>query len=201
MKKLFLGAAIAMSSLAFAQQFGVKGGVNFSTVSNSDNLAEGVDSKSKIGFQAGLFMNAPIGENFSVQPEVLYNSLGAKLTGNDEIGNDGSLRLNLDYISVPVMLQYNATPSFYLEAGPQFSFLVDSKLKTEVNGETESVDLDNDDFNSFDFGIGLGAGYWFVPNFGINARYVAGFTDVAKNNDSDTTYKNNAFHLGLAYKF
>ena len=33
MKKLFLGAAIAMSSLTFAQQFGIKAGMNVSSLS------------------------------------------------------------------------------------------------------------------------------------------------------------------------
>ena len=71
MKKLFLGAAIAMSSLAFAQSFGVKGGANFS------NLTE-TDADTKVGFYGGLFMNAPIAAEFSIQPELLYNNLGAK---------------------------------------------------------------------------------------------------------------------------
>ena len=109
MKKLFLGAAIAMSSLTFAQQFGLKGGMNVSSIS-----ADGWDdSKAKIGFYGGLFMNAPLAENFSIQPEVLYNNLGSK-TETTVAGTKYSSTLNLDYIAVPVMFQYNATPQFYL---------------------------------------------------------------------------------------
>ena len=72
MKKLFLGAAIAMSSLTFAQQFGVKAGMNVSSVNSDADLD---DEGSKIGFNAGVFMNAPIAENFSVQPELLFSIL------------------------------------------------------------------------------------------------------------------------------
>ncbi len=205
MRKLVLGAAIAMSSLTFAQSVGIKGGMNLSSVSESDNILGNengdVSSKSKVGFYGGLFANFPVAANFSIQPEVLYNNVGTKITGNDEVGNEGSLRLNLDYISVPVMFQYNATPAFYLEAGPQFGLLVNSNLKAEVNGDTETQDLDTDNFNTFDVGVGLGAGYWITPKFGINARYVAGVTDIAKDNNTDYNFRNNNFQVGLSYKF
>ena len=197
MKKLFLGAAIAMSSLTFAQQFGIKGGMNISSNSGLKDLA--VNAKSKVGFNAGVFMNAPIAENFSIQPEVLYNNLGAKTSG------DIDATVNLDYISVPVMFQYNATPQFYLEAGPQFSFLLDSKVSSD-NAVVQALGnelLKKDNLKSFDFGAGIGAGYWFTPNLGINARYVAGFSDIAKNRSGDDSNRarNNNFQIGLAYKF
>ena len=57
-----------------------------------------------------------------------------------------------------------------------------------------------DAFNTFDFGLGLGAGYWITPKLGINARYNAGFTDIYKENNGDSV-KNNNFQVGLAYKF
>ena len=103
------------------------------------------------------------------------------------------------------MFQYNATPSFYLEAGPQFSFLLDArdKYKSTKNGSTtdsDTRDLNKDAFNTFDFGLGLGAGYWITPKLGINARYNAGFTDIYKENNGDSV-KNNNFQVGLAYKF
>ena len=195
MKKLVLGAAIAMSSLTFAQQFGVKAGMNVSSNSGLEDL----NVKSKIGFNAGVFMNAPIAENFSIQPEVLYNNLGAKTSG------DIDATVNLDYISVPVMLQYNATPQFYLEAGPQFGFLVNSKVTSSnpVVQELGNQLINKDNLKSFDFGAGIGAGYWFSPGLGINARYVAGFSDIAKNRSSDDSNRarNNNFQVGLAYKF
>jgi len=183
MKKLFLAGALAFFTVGNAQTFGLKAGINVSSLSGADG------TKSKIGPYGGIFMNAPLAESFSIQPELLYNSKGAKEDGS------GDVSINMDYISVPVMFQYNATPQFYLEAGPEFSFLISSKAK----GGGESLDL-KDEMNSFDLGVGLGAGYYFVPNFGLTVRYVAGFTDVVKDN-SDDAVKNNVFQIGLAYKF
>lgn len=184
MKKLFLVGAIALFGAMNAQSFGLKAGMNISNVSGDG------DAKSKVGFNAGVFMNAPIAANFSIQPEVLYNSKGAKLDYDNF-----DINFNLDYISVPVMFQYNATPKFYLEAGPEFSFLISGKAKAEG----ESVDI-KDGFKSFDIGIGLGAGYNITPNIGVNARYVAGVGDIAEENSGDAV-RNGVFQIGLSYKF
>ncbi|MDR6525215.1 opacity protein-like surface antigen [Chryseobacterium rhizosphaerae] len=214
MKKLVLGLAVTASTLAFAQQqpttstnpvtFGVKGGMNVSSLSNGADLS---DSKSKIGFNAGVFANIPLASSFSVQPEVIYNDLGSKVTrefssGGNTFRNEYSR--NLGYIAVPVMFQYNATPEFFLEAGPEFGFLVSAKDKfknsTNNNSNTQVATLNKDDFQTFNFGIGIGAGYYFTPNLGLTARYTAGLTDIYKNNSGDAV-KNNVFQVGLAYKF
>lgn len=219
MKKLILGVALTAGSLAFAQtttssnmsstnpvRFGIKGGMNVSSLSNDAGLE---DSKSKIGFNGGVFANIPLASSFSIQPEVLYNNLGSKVTLTDvNIGSNNytaEYARHLDYISVPLMFQYNFVPNFYLEAGPEFSFLVDArdKYKSTKNGSTtgaESYSLNKDNFNTFNFGIGIGAGYYFTDNIGLTARYVAGATDIYKNNNGDAV-RNNNFQVGLAFKF
>ena len=184
MKKLILVAAIAVSGVSNAQTFGLKAGANVSSISNTD------ESKSKFGFYGGAFVNIPLADTFSLQPEVLYNGKGVKSDGSDDIS------INLDYISVPVMFQYKATPQFYLEAGPELSFLVSAKVKADGN----SADF-KDFVNGFDFGVGLGAGYDFTANFGANIRYVAGVTDIVKDNEGDDASRNGVFQLGLTYKF
>ena len=202
MKKLFVGAAIAMSSLTFAQQFGIKAGMNVSSLSTDSQLS---DQGSKIGFNAGLFMNAPLAENFSIQPELLYSQMGDKYD-QTIAGTTYARSRHLDYVTLPVMFQYNATPSFYLEAGPEFGLMVNAKNKftneTDNNTITETGDY-KDQLNTFNFGVGLGAGYYFTPQIGLTARYVAGFTDIynSDNNGSDDSVKNNVFQVGLAYKF
>jgi len=215
MKKLILGLAVTASSLAFAQTttttssspvaFGIKGGMNVSSLSDGADLD---DSKSKIGFNAGVFANIPVASSFSIQPEVIYNDLGSKVTRTYTVlGNNykAEYSRNLGYVAVPVMFQYNLIPNLYVEAGPEFGFLVTAKdkFKSSTNGNsngTETAELDKDDFNTFNFGIGLGAGYYFTDNFGITARYTAGLTDIYKENNGDAV-KNNVFQVGLAFKF
>lgn len=202
MKKLFLGLAVVASSLTFAQTFGVKGGLNVSSMSKDEALD---DQKSKIGFNAGAFVNIPVATNFSVQPELLYSNYGSKSDWRNPLNDDRiSSAAHLDYLAVPVMLQYNLIPNLYVEAGPEFGFLLSAKnkLKNETTGDTitESGDY-KDNLNSFNVGLGLGAGYYFTPNFGITARYIAGLTDIAKDRQIGDAVKNNVFQVGLAYKF
>ncbi|RXM51349.1 MULTISPECIES: porin family protein [unclassified Chryseobacterium] len=209
MKKLILGLAVTAGTLAFAQQktssspvsFGVKGGMNVSSLSKTEGLD---DQKSKIGFNAGVFANIPVATSFSIQPEVLYSQYGEK--SNYKLNNSTTISnsTKLDYITVPVMFQYNALPNLYLEAGPEFGFMVSAKnkVKNESTGQSSTTDNYKDNLNTFNFGIGIGAGYYFTPSFGITARYVAGLTDIAKDrpNGSDAI-RNNVFQVGLAYKF
>ncbi|MDR4954174.1 porin family protein [Chryseobacterium sp. ES2] len=194
MKKIFLGLALVAGTFAFSQKtststastspvrFGVKAGLNISTLSNSE-------FNSKAGFYGGVFANIPVAQDFSVQPEVLYSGMGGKAKTNSDI------KLNMDYIAVPVMLQYNLIPNLYVEAGPQFGFLISAKGK----GNGASVDV-KDNLKTFDFGLGLGAGYYFTQNIGVNLRYTAGLSDVPKNNNGDAA-RNGVFQFGLAYKF
>ena len=211
MKKLVLAAAVAVSSLTFAQQFGIKGGMNVSSLSKDSGLS---DQKSKIGFNGGVFVNAPLGSDFSIQPELLYTQYGDKSSATGQTVVEGSTVLtnqtvsnatHLDYIALPIMVQYNVTPSFYLEAGPEFGLNVNAsnKTKNETSGNTLAQSGNyNDQINKFNLGIGAGAGYYFTPMFGITARYVAGVTDIAKNRPSgSSSVRNNVFQVGLAYKF
>lgn len=236
MKKLILGIAVTASSLAFAQtttsssnmssakpvQFGVKAGINVSSISKDGYE----DAKSKVGFAGGVFANIPVSEMFSIQPEVMYSQMGSKVTNSYSgtvLGNNftskSSATLNLDYVTVPLMLQFRATPAFYVEAGPEFGFLVSAKTKdastTVVNGSTTTTTSESGDvkdyFSGFNMGVGLGLGYDITPNFGISARYVAGFTDINKkdsNTNGNTSLqndgnknRNNTFQGGVYFKF
>ncbi len=211
MKKLILGIAIVSTTLAFAQtakpttssssvRFGVKAGMNVSSLSKDGTLD---DVKSKIGFNAGAFASIPVAASFTVQPEVLYSQYGSK-SNYTAGGTKYSVATNLDYITVPVMLQYNFVPNFYVEAGPEFGLMVSAKekVKNESNGASATSDNFKDELNSFNFGVGIGAGYYFTDNIGVTARYVAGVTDYAKDRPSNSdAVRNNTLQVGLAYKF
>lgn len=187
MKKLFVAALLLVGTTSMAQTFqlGIKGGVNVSNF-NGGNF-HNIDKKSLVGFHAGGFVNFQFGDHFSLQPEVLFSSQGAKL---EDAGNKENIKIS--YINVPVMLKYRFTGGFYLEAGPQIGFKV-----SESTGDQEI----NDFAKSTDLSIAGGLGFHSSSGLGIGARYTAGISKVGDFNagDIDPDFKNGVIQVSLFY--
>lgn len=198
MKKVFGFLSIATMSLVQAQSFGVKGGANISTISKEKSWD---DTNAKIGYYVGFYMHAPVNSVFSIQPEVLYNSVGVKYDNGST-----SHTLGLDYLSVPIMFQFEPIPKLYVEAGPQFSYLIGNSDRNETDDVvTIKKYRNNSNYNSFDLSGGIGFGFRF-NNITIGARYVVGFTDIKKSgsttwSNDDKQLRNNALQIGLQYGF
>lgn len=232
MKKFFLGMAVAAGCLLVNAQektkspspspisFGVKAGFNASTLTRSDGYDYDNNDKMKAGFNAGVFVNIPVASKFSVQPELIFNQLGSRTeynyrmsSGNYTMRQNYDYTTTLNYLALPVMVQYNILPQLYVEAGPEFGFLLGGRSKgdlttIETTGNSASISrtekysgkIAMDLFHKFNVGIGVGAGYYFTPKFGVTARFTAGLTDIYKYNNDDKV-RNNAFQVGVAYKF
>ena len=193
MKKIIL-AAIAVMAFGFANaqqtRFGIKGGLNMSTVVGGD-----VDNtKSLVGFHVGGFAEIHVVEKFFIQPELLFSTQGTKFDG--PFGEDYDTKLN--YLNIPVLAKYYIVDKkFSVEAGPQLGVLLSAKAD----------DNDIKDFTrSVDFGFNLGAGYSFTDNLSINLRYTIGLSPLSdKDIDNEDDYydsaKNSNLALSLAYKF
>jgi hypothetical protein len=134
MKKIILSIALmTLGTGAFAQYsnsyFGVKLGLNASHLVNPDGFYEGLDVSHRNGFAGGIYYNMGFGDRFSIQPELLYSSMGTNFATKSNINPSFDRDLKLDYLSVPVLLKYNPTWRLGLFAGPQFDFLLNSDLE------------------------------------------------------------------------
>ncbi|MEX0720493.1 MAG: porin family protein [Balneolaceae bacterium] len=166
-------------------EFGVKGGLNLSTTTNTDDVAF------KPGFVAGAFIkiNVPVSP-ISVQPEVLFAQYGAKAADGGEESQQ------LDYIQVPVLLKVGFSPPLslakpYVYAGPYAGF------NTRAEAETDDGNFDiSDAVSDTDYGIAGGIGL-DVMSFNIDLRYTAGLTNIFEDADA----KNNALSLTLGIAF
>ncbi|HZH01558.1 MAG TPA: outer membrane beta-barrel protein, partial [Flavisolibacter sp.] len=90
-------AALLISIVGVAQdepKFGLKGGLNVSTLSYNNNT----DADWKTGFHLGGLAHVHLTPSFSLQPEIYYSSQGVK--GIPYINN--TLNLNLSYVNVPI---------------------------------------------------------------------------------------------------
>lgn len=183
MKKLALTlmfAAIGTFSMAQSFSFGPKAGVNISNYTGGN-----IETDSKIGYHFGGILNFGIGNHFSIQPEVLFSSLGAKVKRAGDKDN-----FKVSYVTVPVMLKLKTNSGFYIEAGPQVGF----RTSTDIGGQT----IDNFAKN-LDLSLGGGIGYQSKIGLGIGVRYIAGLTKVGdfSAGDIDPDFKNSVIQASL----
>ena len=187
MKKLALITAVLLSSFILKAQsvsFGVKGGLNVATARISNST---VNYDPRVSLHAGGLAHIHLTKQFAIQPELVFSGQGFK-AANDEV-------YRLNYLNVPVLVQYMFDNGFRLETGPQVGFLLSGKShKGDV-----TVDV-KDDFKSVGFDWALGAGY-LIPKtgFGLDARFNFG---IAKLNDSPgADLRSGVFQVGVFYLF
>lgn len=171
---LVLFAAGSLS--AGVLDFGIKGGVNFANIHGEDVGDEG-DWKN--GFAGGIFLDWGITPLFAIQTELLYVQDGSK---EKFLESDWHLKFN--YLQVPVLAMIDLPvggpliPVLY--AGPYISFLLDSKLTVEVDGNSATVSL-KDYTKSYDTGFVFGAALDFglgPVKMTIEGRYNLGLTEI-----------------------
>lgn len=185
---IMLITAFFISSTAIAQHvnFGVKGGVNLYNVINENSS----NYNSKVGIHLGLLAHIHLDKSIALQPELVYSTQGGKFVSN---GIDYNLKLN--YINVPVLLQYMFDNGFRLEAGPQLGFLINAKS----DSKNSSTDV-KANFKAIDFAVAIGVGY-IKPStrFGVDFRYNVGLNDINKSDLVNSS--NRGFQLGVFYQF
>ncbi len=200
MKKFFVLIATAIVCMgASAQvQFGGKVGFDMTNFWGAD-----VEHGMKPGYQVGLMMEYKFSPRFAVAPEVVFAAQGGKSKALAfDINKHGidlattDIKYNTNYINVPLMLKFYATPDFSIDLGPQVGFNVYSKV-TAKNVD-KAIDF-KDATNGVDFGIGLGGTYNLTENAFVQARYTMGLTKVFK--DEYILGDNNAKHGNVQIAF
>nr|WP_294944768.1 porin family protein [uncultured Mucilaginibacter sp.] len=198
MKKLILvlsifltGALTAQAQLLPNVQFGVKGGVNLTSLSSGGSS---LSSDNRAGYLGGFWARfGALGFNF--QPEIYLTSK------NVDINTSNSTKANAKFTSIDVPLLLGAKVGalgiggrFY--GGPLLSFAINKD-----NGFGSAVgNAARLDYKDSNFAIQLGAGL-DIQKISVDLRYEAGLT---KQNyfDGSTNYKTRVslFNLSLAYR-
>jgi len=161
---LLTGSMLFMLPDAHGQvKYGIKAGGNLANV----RYIEEDISKARLGVNAGIAVEAVVGQQLIVRPEVLYSGKGFGFRAT--AGNmDGTQRLN--YIAIPILLGYYPTKKLSLLAGPEFGFL--RKAVAKLQGITTYY---TNLYRHFDVGVDLGTAYNFSKQFSLEARYNHGF--------------------------
>ncbi len=168
-------------------EFGLIGGPNFSTISNSG--AEG-----RVGLGLGLYFTIKISDKWFFHPEALPKSpFGGKNIPVyplndptlDTAFRNGSIMREISYISLPLLFRYRIKGLLFAEAGPQLSLRTNAKdvfMVDASGGKLEFVKKAKDDYTRFDLGFVAGLVMKLKKDngMGLGVRYYHGFTDVMK---------------------
>lgn len=180
--------------------FGVKGGLNLSTLFTDDIE----DKNTLVGYNAGVFAKIPINSFLAFQPELYFTTKGSEITYNNIFAN-GTAKFNLNYVEVPLLLVVNLTKNINIHGGPYAAYLISSKVtnKSNVSLFDYERDINADDINRLDAGLALGAAI-DVGSFSFGGRLNYGLTTVGKeksflgNNYTFPNSKNGVLNLYVA---
>jgi opacity protein-like surface antigen len=186
-------AIAAAQTITYPMTFGIKAGVNASTLSTEDSL---LDTSSIWGAVGGLFVARNITDNAGIQLEALFSQRGALDTSTSS-----ETRLRLTYLDLPLTARFGSTMSndvhFHAFTGPQVGIKLSAKAKNDFLGVEEDLD---EEVKSWDFGWTLGAGVE-MNNLSLDARYTLGLTNIDASQSSDGSIKNRTFTVLVGYRF
>ena len=190
MKTKFLGlaAALLISQLMMAQfHLGFKAGANLTKVDGKT-----FEDQFRYGYNLGGFMEIGLGRKFSFNPEVLFNQYSSTLDSNfkaiyQNVIASNQSKVKLNYLSIPLLLDYKLLGPIHLQAGPQFAVLMSHNKTLLENGA--------DAFKDGDFSMVAGV-QLKLAQLRITGRYLVGLNNI---NDIDNRdkWKNQVIQLSI----
>ena len=167
LKILIFCVCLANLSLNSTAQvtWGIKGGLNLST----SIYPGGPNNGYILAFNAGAYAKIKLGSRFSLLPELTYSLKGNPLF-------DSNIFL-MEYISVPVLVEYKIVGKLAAIAGPECSYLINSFFKPAQPGFNPTSF-----YRRIDFGYVLGLRYGFGKHLGVDFRWDRGVIGTFKPN-------------------
>jgi hypothetical protein len=184
--------ALVTCTATFAQGFfhaGVKGGVNMYKIDGAS-----FNEEFKYGYNAGLFAEINLSKKIGIQPEILWNQSQTRTTSRFHQMYDGGLSelkdVKLNYLSIPVLLNYSPSRVITFQAGPQFGILINKDERLLENGREA--------FKSGDLSM-LGGLQLNIGSIKVGGRYAVGLMNI---NDIDNRdkWRNQGFQLYAGFR-
>jgi hypothetical protein len=173
-------------------QVGIRTGGGLTTITKSaDDDRNVTTTQRKLGYQAGIFYQIPLGQYLSLVPEVAYSRERFSVDRTYYFGEgiaSSSYSQSLSYLNLPVLLRASLGV-FYLEAGPQASLLVGGRATgtQTISGGfvagsySRPIDVAaTASYNRFDAGPCVGIGLKLPAGLGLGVRAYWGLTKLTK---------------------
>ena len=177
---LVIAALFASVMAASAQQFGVKGGLTFSTVGGADNPKE---NKDVILYEAGVLYKADLGGGFAIQPALGYQLKGAKFTQDI---TQNTVETKTGYVELSVGAQWGPDlvafrPYVFVE--PFIGYAVSGKeslsLRTGITSDRINSAIPEAK-NKLEYGAGAGLGLEITRHIQLSCQVFKNFGKLYK---------------------
>lgn len=193
MKKIIAATAILLATLQAQSQniaIGIKAGANLTKVTG-----KAFKEEFDLGYHAGAFAEIELNKSWGIQPEVLFNQVNTnRASGIDSIFNNwqqNTSSIQLNYLTIPILLRVNLNNLISLNFGPQFGLLLNKNESLWSNGKTavKSGDLS-----------AVGGVTVRLRSLRIFGRYVIGLNNINDIPNSDE-WKSQQIQLGVGFRF
>ena len=206
MKNPYLFLVVFCLTLSANAQFlnwGIKGGVNYNENGDLRTINAGnpisLSSNQEVGYHFGILSEIKLPLFLYVRPELIYTHTESSYELDADKGT-----LKLDKLELPVLLGFRVLKIGRFFFGPNFSYIMNTKLSVPESIEGVS-NISSDDFLvSGQVGIGLNFG-----KIGADIRWETGFSDSEASFIRDNTNldfalvdtSHSQFILSFYYKF
>ena len=188
--KLSVLLALVLFTQAAMAQFhlGVKGGVNITKVNG-----QAFRDEFRYGYHFGGFAELGLGGKLGIQPEVLWSQYQTRVDSSFSNVYQNSLKISnykdvkLNYLIIPILLNYKLGSLLSLQAGPQFGVLLDQSKNLVQNGQAA--------FKNGDFSM-VGGAQIHISKIRLQGRYFVGLNNISDISDKNK-WNNQGFQLSL----
>jgi len=187
--KLAIMAIALLTVQAASAQFrlGAKAGANLVKVEGSSFKDE-----FRYGYHLGGFAEIGVVKKLTIQPEVLFSQYSMTLDSSfksvyENVLNSEQTHVKLNYLSIPILLNYRLLGPIYLQAGPSFSILMNHDKNLLQNG--------GDAFKKGDFAM-IGGAQVRISRLYLTGRYVVGLSNINDIDDKEK-WKSQAIQLSV----
>ena len=192
--KLICLVTVLFISHAMMAQFhiGIKAGTNMTKVDGKSFKQE-----FKYGYHLGAFAEIGLSNKFFLQPEVLFNQYSTTVDSNFShiyegiVSSSSQRNIKLNYLTVPILLNYKLLGPISIQAGPQFGVLIDQSKTLLQNGGQA--------FKNGDFSLLAGVQVKLAM-LRVTGRYAVGLNNINDIDDKDK-WKNQNLQLSVGLAF
>ena len=191
-------------------RFGVKAGLNYATIAG--DLTEGINPR--LSGHIGVFVNFEFSGKFSIQPELLYSSQGFRFntdlafiqTENPQVNEpDFTTAVQFNYLSLPLIAQFELSDRVAVEFGPQFAFLINqvTKIKNFDGLDAQSLNERESISGNFqlDYGAAIGISVYITDTFSVSPRFYLGLRNRLNGAIGNVQNYNGALQVSVNYSF